>query len=252
MPYQASPDLKNLRLLLVEDDYALRTVTKVLLQQWGLQVLEAATYEAGLMSALKDCPDVILADLRLPDGRGDKLCREMRRRGFVKPFVILTACGDLDTQIQGLECGADEFWTKPVPIRLFESRLRALLRRSIPSVGQQPTTLEINGVFIDLEKHLATLGGEPFPLNAKEFGILEALWLARGAPVSRSDLLARVWHYDYVPDSRTVDNYVVGLRKKLEPIPAEPRFLLTVPRVGYRLTLPDATTPEPDRPAAGS
>jgi DNA-binding response OmpR family regulator len=250
------PDrLVGLRLLIVEDDRVFRTALREILRARGVKVLEAENYEAGLRMGLRDCPDFVIADLRLPDGRGDDLCRELRRRGFSRPVAILTGDGEVDTQISGLESGADEFWTKPVPVRLIELRMRAILRRSATATASLPD-LRLNGITFDFRSRRATRDGEEVMVNAREFGILEALWKARGAPVSRSDLLARVWDYDHVPNSRTVDNYVVTLRKKLEPDPAEPRFLKTVNGVGYQLlvegeSVPGAEQGEASRGEAG-
>lgn len=234
------PDsLRGLRLLIVEDDRVFRITLGDILRLRGVRVLEAETYESGLRVALRDSPDFVIADLRLPDGRGDDLCRELRRRGFDRPVVILTGDSEVDTQISGFESGADEFWTKPVPVRLLELRMRAILRRAAPRTAEPLSELCLNGITFDFRRRRAVRGEDVVPMNPREFGMLEALWRARGAPVSRADLLARVWQYDHVPNTRTVDNYVVSLRKKLEPDPATPRYLVTVNGVGYQLLIGD-------------
>lgn len=255
-PPTASSATAELRILLIEDDAGLREATRDLLVHRGFRVLEAENCARGLESSFRNAPDVVIIDLRLPDGQGDQLCAELRRRGFSKPIVILTAFESLDNHVKGLDCGADDFWAKPIPSRLLESRLRALVRRALPPPAA-PSLLELNGIHIDFRHRTAHRGGDPFTLGAREFALLEVLWMAQGAPVSRTDLLARAWQYTYVPHSRTVDNYVVALRKKLEPDPSHPRHLLTVPGVGYRLEAsqaaaapnpPHATGPATDGP----
>ncbi len=236
-PPNTSP-MAGLRILLVEDDAGFRGALRTLLQARGCQVIEAETWEAGRHAALHDAPDVLILDLRLPDGDGDRLCAELRQRGMSQPIVLLTGEVELNAQVGGLESGADEYWTKPIPARLFESRLAALIRRCRRREETGENVLELGGLKVDFVRRVASRAGAEVAFKAREMDLLEALWRAQGAPLSRGELLARVWKYEHVPNSRTVDNHIVGLRRKLEQDPAAPAVLRTVPGVGYQLVLP--------------
>lgn len=246
-PPEAQTPLAGLRLLIVDDDPAVRLSLAELLAHRGVTVLQAESCAVGLRSAIRNVPDLAILDYQLGDGTGDALCRDMRRRGFSKPIVILSAFGDPKVQTSGLDCGADEFWTKPIPAALLEARLRAILRR-VGRGSEIPARIRIGNLVVDLRRREALRDGTPVTLSRKEYGILEALWHAHGSPVSRADLLARVWKFDYLPNTRTIDNYVVKLRKHLEADPRQPAFLLTLPGFGYQL---QGAQPEPpDNPAA--
>lgn len=250
-PNDSQNPSSGLRVLLVEDDADFRGALRAVLQVKGYQVIEAATWEAGKLAALRDAPDVLILDLRLPDGDGDRLCAELRSRGMTQPMVLLTGESELDSQVEGLEKGADEYWTKPIAVRLFESRLAALVRRCRRVEAAAESILEIGGLRVDFARRAASRDEKDVSFKAKEIDLLEALWRARGAPVSRAGLLARVWKYEHVPNSRTVDNHVVGLRRKIEADPARPRFLQTVPGVGYRLVLAEPEGCPGDRTGYG-
>ncbi len=231
-----SPTLDSLRILLVEDEEILRNLVAGHLTKAGFKVLLAPAAEEGFRRATRENPDLVLLDWMMPGQTGDVLCKRLRAHGVTCPIVMLTSNNDPVSQVAVLEGGADDYWVKPVPLNVLVARINALLRRQ---VRQERTsqTWEHDGLRIDLSRHAVTLRGESVELGSKELGILETLLLAGGVPVSRDQLLTSVWHYDHAPDTRTVDNYVMTLRRKLEADPLNPRYVLTVRGVGYRLNL---------------
>lgn len=240
------PSLASPRILVVEDEPALRSVLHDHLVASGFRVLLAANADEGFRRATTERPDLVLLDWMLPGETGDLLCRRLRARGVTCPIVMLTSRSDADFQVEVLESGADDYWVKPVPFKVMVARIHALLRRQ----GREKrgaARLTFGDLCIDLPRRTVTRAGERLELGPKEFGILEALMLAAGAPVSREQLLTSVWHYDYAPESRTVDNYVMMLRRKLESDPLHPRLVLTVRGEGYRLNV-EALHDEGDEP----
>lgn len=166
---------------------------------------------------------------------GEVLCRELRQRGLRTPVMMLTARGEVDDRIRGLDEGADDYLTKPFSERELTARIRALLRRSEDGDFQTLKGLKIGGTNIDFEKmHCHNKLGE-IELNVREFKILQTLAEAGGRPVTREEILDQVWDYNAWLSTRNVDNHAVALRAKFESDPANPQFLLTVHGVGYRL-----------------
>ena len=171
----------------------------------------------------------------LPKLDGFTVCRELRHRNLRTPVLMLTARGEVDDRIRGLDEGADDYLTKPFSGRELAARIRALLRRSDEGELQAIKHLQLGKVQIDFEKMICDKNGVAVDLNAREFKILQTLAEADGRPLSREEILDRVWEYNAWPSTRTVDNHIVALRSKLEPDPTNPQFLLTVHGVGYRL-----------------
>ncbi len=231
-----SSGLECPRILVVEDEEILRSLISSQLTKAGFKVLLAPGAEEGFRRATRESPDVVLLDWMMPGETGDSLCRRLRAQGVTCPIVMLTSNGDPASQVAGLEGGADDYWVKPVPLNVMVARLQALLRRQSRK-ERVMQVLEHDGLRLDVAHHSVTLKGERLDLGTKELGLLRALQLAGGSPVSREHLLTSVWHYDYAPDSRTVDNYVMTLRRKVEADPMNPRYVLTVRGIGYRLNL---------------
>ena len=206
------------RILIVDDDPAMRIGLQDNLEVEGFQVLTASSLREGREIALRERPDLILLDLMLPDGDGMGLCRYLRSQGLHVPVIMLTARGEEMDKVLGFEVGADDYVVKPFSLRELFARIHAHLRRSHTTVTEAPVRV---GVALDV--------------TAKEMDLLHYLVDHRGEVVSRETLLADVWGHQSEIETRSVDNYIVRLRKKLEPEPAEPRYLITVYGSGYKL-----------------
>ena len=227
----------NSRLLIVEDELPMRTALKDCLEGEGYRVLTAADGAAGLERAVKEKPELVLLDIMLPRLDGFALCAELRRLSLDVPVLMLTAKGQVQDRVTGLDAGADDYLVKPFSTDELLARVRALLRRTHRS-GHAPTTLSLGDAQIDLLKQTALRGRKPVHLTAKEFAMLRLMAEAQGEPVTRERFLDIVWGYTAFPTTRTVDNHIASLRAKLEPDPDHPRWIKTVHGVGYRLDLP--------------
>ena len=227
----------NSRLLIVEDELPMRTALKDCLEAEGYRVLTAIDGEAGLERALKEKPDLVLLDIMLPKLDGFALCAELRRLSLDVPVLMLTAKGQVQDRVTGLDAGADDYLVKPFSTDELLARVRALLRRT-RRAGHAPTSLNLGEVQIDLLKQTALRGRKPVHLTAKEFAMLRLMAEAQSEPVTRERFLDVVWGYTAFPTTRTVDNHIASLRAKLEPDPDQPRWIKTVHGVGYRLELP--------------
>jgi DNA-binding response OmpR family regulator len=225
-----------MRILVIEDELAMRTALITLLRAEGYLVTSAADGERGLEQALEEQPDLILLDIMLPSLDGFSICQELRKRHFAAPILMLTAKGFVDDRVRGLDAGADDYLLKPFSQKELLARVRALSRRR----DQGETALQqtcFGNVVLDFTSERCTRAGALLELTVKEFRMLRLLAEANGKPVSRQQFLDLVWEYNAYPTTRTIDTHMAGLRAKLEPNPAEPRYLLTVHRVGYRLVL---------------
>ncbi len=223
-----------MRLLLIEDELSLRTALIPLLQDAGYHVQSAADGILGLERALSEDFDLILLDVMLPGLDGFAICRELRKRGHTLPVLMLTARGTVDDRIRGLDGGADDYLVKPFSGSELLARIRALLRRTVAEF-QPPQTLRLGDVQIDFIQLTCRRDGKEINLSAREFRILEVLTAAQGRPVSREEFLDKAWDHRAFPTTRTVDNQIVALRQKLEADAAQPRHIMTVHGVGYRL-----------------
>ncbi len=228
----------NERLLIIEDELPMRTALKDCLEAEGYRVLSAADGQAGLERALKEKPDLVLLDIMLPKLDGFALCAELRRLSNDVPVLMLTAKGQVDDRVSGLDAGADDYLVKPFSTDELLARVRALLRRTRRS-GHAPTKFKLGEAQIDLLKQTAARGRKEIHLSAKEFAMLRLMAEAQGEPITRERFLDVVWGYTAFPTTRTVDNHIASLRAKLEPDPDQPRWIHTVHGVGYRLELPN-------------
>lgn len=225
------------RILIVEDERAVARGLEYALQAEGFDVLWAQTGMQALDLTRTQQPDLITLDLRLPDISGYDVCRTLRREGHRLPILMLTAKDEELDKVLGLELGADDYVVKPYSLRELVSRIRALLRRAYgelagPSGGgvQRFGPLEI-----DPTRMLVRRDGEPLDLTPTEFRLLRYLSSQPNVPSSREGLLEAVWGYaSDVSSDRTVDVHIRHLRQKIEPDPANPRFLVTVRGVGYK------------------
>lgn len=223
------------RILLIEDELPLRVSVADALRDEGYRVLTAADGEAGLAMTLREKPDALVLDVMLPKLDGFALCRELRRMEIHTPVLMLTARGQVEDRVQGLDSGADDYLIKPFSLSELHARLRALLRRVELRAMAGPVTAGFGDVRVDLARRSVTRAGKNVPLTAREFGVLELLVRHAGEAVSRDQFLDIVWGYAAFPTTRTVDNHIARLRARLEPDPANPVHILTMPKTGYRL-----------------
>jgi len=224
------------RILIIEDETPMRTALADLLSGEGYRVLTATDGASGLQRALEEQPSLILLDLMMPKLDGFEVCAELRRRAQAMPVLMLTAKGQIEDRVHGLDVGADDYLVKPFSTEELLARVRALLRR-VEKQSHGPEKLRLGEIEIDLARQTATRGRKPIHLTAKEFSMLRLLANAEGEPVSREKFLDVVWGYAAFPTTRTVDNHIANLRAKLEKNPDAPRWLKTVHGVGYRLDL---------------
>jgi len=222
------------RVLVVEDEAAILQGLRDNLEFEGYEVFTALDGIAGLEQIRKHDPHLIVLDLMLPRLSGYELCRKLRAEGVNTPILMLTARGEEADRVLGLDLGADDYVTKPFSVRELMARVRALLRRTATGSGL-PNELEFADVRVDFARYEATRAGRKVELTRKEFGLLRLLAAKEGAVVTRDELLEKVWGYDAMPTTRTVDNHLAALRAKLERDAADPQHLITVHGVGYKL-----------------
>jgi len=224
------------RILLVEDDPSLALGLCDTLEFEGFRVEHARTGQEGIAAARKDHPDCIILDLMLPDTNGYRVCQQIRANDAVVPIIMLTARSQEADKIRGLDAGADDYVTKPFSVGELVARIRAIFRRM--QRGTRPDApLEIGDAEIDPTAQVLRRGRNETKLSFYEVQLLKLLHERAGQPVSRDEILDKVWGIEASPNNRTVDNFVVKLRKKLEPQPDEPRHILTVYGVGYKLVV---------------
>ena len=222
------------RILIVEDDDRIRETTRILLEDEGHDVEEAATGEAGLAVVLTGpTVDCVLLDLLLPGRDGFDICRSIRATSPV-PVIMLTARTDTYDVVAGLEAGADDYVTKPFEPKELTARIRAQVRRN-RSREPEAQPLMVRDLAINVVDGTVHRSGEELPLTRTEFQLLSTMAAHPGRIFSREMLLAEVWGYDDLPDSKVVDMHVHRLRLKLEPDPARPQYVTTVRGRGYRV-----------------
>ena len=219
------------RILIVEDELPMRTALADALADEGYRPLTAADGDTGLYRALDERPDLILLDVMMPGRNGYSVAAELRRLENHTPILMLTAKGQVEDRVDGLDSGADDYLVKPFATRELLARVRALLRRHRQASGELKS-LEFDQNQIDFETQTATHQGEPLTLTAKEFAVLKLLAQRQGEPVTRDEFLDIVWGYAAFPTTRTVDTHIASLRTKLAT-----DKIRTVHRVGYRLML---------------
>jgi DNA-binding response OmpR family regulator len=225
-------------ILVVEDEPSLLSTIAFNLRREGYRVLTAADGEAGLATALRERPDLLILDLMLPRLDGLEVCRRLRQESAI-PILMLTAKADEVDRVVGLELGADDYLTKPFSMRELLARVKAMLRRvqMLQAEGREspsPPAIVSGDLEVDLSRRRVSLRGQEVALKPREFDLLAFLTRHPGQVCTREALLQRVWGYEYTGDTRTVDVHVRGLREKLEQDPAHPARIQTVWGVGYR------------------
>jgi two-component system alkaline phosphatase synthesis response regulator PhoP len=219
------------RILLIEDEPGLVLTLTDRLRAEGYEVESAGDGESGLARAQGGEWELVILDLMLPRKSGLDVCRELRKAGFERPILMLTARSQVIDKVLGLEIGADDYLTKPFDMMELLARMGALLRRS-PRPG--PAAYQFGSVRVDFRAAEVLRDGKPVSLSAKEFQLLKYLIEHRGETLSREELLHRVWGYQATPSTRTVDVHMLWLRQKLESHPKYPKYLLTVRGLGYK------------------
>jgi DNA-binding response OmpR family regulator len=222
------------RLLFIEDDDHIRLALRLALEDEGYIVEEAGDGRTGLAAFDREEPDLVIVDLRLPDIQGFDVCRTIRAKSIV-PIMIVTAQTDTYDLVAGLEAGADDYVTKPVVPKELAARIRALLRRAQLHESSPTKATQFGDLELRREQGTALKRGEEVPLTKTEFLLLCEFADHAGMVLSRDQLLERVWGYDYLGDSRLVDAHIRRLRVKIEDHPDEPKLIVTVRGIGYRL-----------------
>ncbi|MFF3954064.1 response regulator transcription factor [Streptomyces sp. NPDC001890] len=223
--------------LLIEDDASVRDGMELVLRRHGYGVEAAATGEQALALLAGERGagvELVVLDLMLPGMDGFEVCRRIRARSAALPVIMLTARGDDQDIVTGLEAGADDYVVKPVTAPVLEARIRAALRRAEPSGPVRGAAADLAGLVIDRAGLTVTKHGTPVPLPPTELRLLLELSAAPGRVLSREQLLESVWDHTFLGDSRLVDAAVGRLRAKLEDVPAKPRYVQTVRGFGYR------------------
>lgn len=225
------------KILIVEDDRNLLDTLKYNLRKEGYEAVTASDGAEALDVARRQKPDLIILDIMLPKLSGFEVCRILRKEMTV-PILMLTAKSEEVDKVVGLEIGADDYMTKPFSMRELLARLGAMLRRTDMAALQlasERKTVNIDDLEIDFGRHQASCRGSRLDLTPKEYDLLAFLATNKGLVFSRDQLLDKVWGYDYVGDTRTVDVHIRWLRQKIESDPAKPNRLVTVRGAGYKL-----------------
>jgi two-component system, OmpR family, KDP operon response regulator KdpE len=219
------------RILVVDDEPQILRALQTTLRGAGYEVGAVASGEEALTQAAVQPPDAVILDLVLPGKSGIDVCRELRAWSQV-PVLILSAVGEEREKVEALDAGADDYVTKPFGIEELLARLRAALRRTAPA---DAATVRLGDIEIDLEKRLVTRGSERVPLTPREFALLRLFVRHEGRLLTHRTILREVWGTAYQTESHYLHVYVSQLRRKLEPDPTRPRYLLTEAGAGYRL-----------------
>lgn len=226
------------RLLVVEDELHLAETISDNLEVEGFEVSIVGDGNEALERIRSEAPDLILLDVMLPGLDGFTVCERLRAEGNDVPILFLTAKSDEDDRVRGLRLGGDDYLGKPFDLRELLLRVQAILKRT--SWFQGPSSVgdvvRIGEASVDLKAYTATKAGKVVQLSSKETMILRCLAERAGEVVSRQEILDRVWGYDAFPTTRTIDNFIVRLRRVIEPDPHSPRYLHTIRGAGYRLT----------------
>lgn len=229
--------MAQFQILVIEDDPAVSQSLHSALTREGYEVICKTEGSDALAYAKKSQPHLILLDVRLPDGSGLDVCRQMRQHGLHQPIVMLTAQQDEMDKVLGLEMGADDYITKPFSLRELLSRLRAQLRRAYGELAAaEANVLFVGDLRIDLTRSQVLRENALLNLTPTEYKLLVYLARHRNQALTRPQIVEAVWGYSADPESeRAVNVHIRRLREKIEPDPSRPQFLLTVPGVGYRL-----------------
>ena len=229
--------LARKKILIIEDEPHIVLGLTDALEFEGFAVVSAAKGKDGVHLARQEKPDAVLLDLMLPDTNGFKVCEDLRRSDPFVPIIMLTARGQEVDKIRGLDAGADDYVTKPFSVGELIARLRAIFRRAARPAESTNDVFTIGEVTVSMSAHTVTSGGRTEQLSFYEVELLRLLHERVGQPVSREEILQKIWGIEAAPSNRTVDNFIVKLRKKIEKSHDKPEHILTVYGFGYKLVL---------------
>jgi DNA-binding response OmpR family regulator len=222
------------KILIIEDELDLIKGLKINLSDEGFDVDWAVNGVEGLRKALEEPPDLIILDIMLPGMNGLEVCRELRHKNITIPIIMLTAKGEEIDKVVGLEIGADDYMTKPFSIRELIARIKARFRHVGREEKAIPKVYTFGDIEIDFARFKVRRRGKEMDFTSLEMEILKYFIAHRGEVVARNDLLDKIWGYESYPTTRTIDNHILKLRKKIEEEPSHPRYLLSVYGGGYR------------------
>jgi len=224
-------------ILVVDDEPNIVMGLRDALEFEGFRVIAAAKGREGLALARTESPDAIILDLMLPDLNGYTVCEELRRINALVPIVMLTARSQETDKVRGLDAGADDYVTKPFGVNELIARMRAIFRRAARRLPAVPETLSIGEATVSLTTQMVRVRGREHSLSFYEVELLRMLAERAGQPVGRDEILSKIWGLDGSSTNRTVDNFIVKLRKKIEKSPEKPVHIMTVYGFGYKLAV---------------
>ena len=227
------------KILIVEDELSMVKGLKDNLEFEGFETDTAMDGNLGLQKVLLNKYDLIILDVMLPGVSGFDICKGARKEGVNTPIILLTAKGEEIDKVLGLELGADDYITKPFSLRELLARIKAILRR--PPIGKEgsvePEFIDIGNIKVNFKNYVALKGKNEIKMSYKEFEILHYMFMNAGKIIQRDDLMSDVWSIDYEVTTRTIDNFILKLRQKIEADPNNPKIILTVHGVGYKMIL---------------
>ncbi|MBK6266619.1 response regulator transcription factor [Marivirga sp. S37H4] len=225
------------KILIVDDEQAMREGLSDNLLFEGYETVLAENGKVALEKAKEEHFDLIVLDVMMPEMSGFDVCRKLRQLNIFTPVILLTAKGEEIDRVLGLELGGDDYMTKPFSLRELLARIKAILRRTQTSESQNKADefIKIGLMEVDFNKYIAKVSGKELKLSHRELEVLHFLLKHKNQIVSRDDLLKNIWQYDEFPTTRTIDNFILRLRQKVEIHPNEPKVILTVHGMGYKL-----------------
>jgi DNA-binding response OmpR family regulator len=224
------------KILIVEDDPAIRMGLEDSLQEENYETDSSADGNDGYNKALNNHYDLIILDLMLPNMNGLDITRSLRKAHIQTPILMLTSKKEEVDKVLGFETGADDYLTKPFSINELKMRIKAIIRRTVVTSesSKDLEVFEFDDVKVNVSARTASKAGVNLELNGKELSILTYFYENAGKVISRDEMLDKIWGYESYPNTRTVDNYIVSLRKKIEENPSNPQHILTVHTIGYK------------------
>ncbi|MCZ2111955.1 MAG: response regulator transcription factor [Dehalococcoidia bacterium] len=234
------------RILVIEDEPQILRSVRLILTGHGYDVTTAMTAKAGVDEFLHRLPDLVLLDLMLPDMPGEYVCRKIRERSST-PIVVLSARGEEASKVEAFDLGADDYLTKPFGAGELLARIRVALRHA--GGATLAATVTVGNITIDFDQRSVRVGEQPVQLTPREYDVLKYLVQNRDRVLTHANVIRAVWGPEYATEAQYLRNIVLGLRRKLEADPSRPRYLLTEPGIGYRLTSPPESPGEATVPA---
>jgi DNA-binding response OmpR family regulator len=223
------------KILIVEDESEMLRGLRDNFEFEGYEVDEARDGVAGLKKISGFSYDLIILDIMLPKLSGLEVCKRAREQGVATPIIMLTARSEEIDKVLGFELGADDYVTKPFGVRELLARAKAAIRRSESTATAPSERMTLGNVDFDFAAYTAVRNGKQLSLTPKEYEIMKYLWHHRNKTVTREDLLSQVWGYDESMSTRTVDNFILKLRQKIEADPAHPKYIITIHGIGYKI-----------------